>query len=80
MQLLLDKGADVHANGGGYGNALQAASAAGHEAVVELLLDRGADVCAKGGMYANALLAASSEGHDTVVQLLLGRLNGTRRI
>jgi ankyrin repeat protein len=27
---------------GGYGNALQAASAAGHEAIVALLLEKGA--------------------------------------
>jgi hypothetical protein len=51
--MLLDKGADVNAQGGDYGNALQAASAGGHEAVVKLLLDKGADV--------NALLLAILE-------------------
>ena len=40
--MLLDKGADVNAQGGEYGNALQAASAGGHEAVVRLLVDKGA--------------------------------------
>jgi len=40
--LLLDKGADVNAQGGYYGNALQAASLGGHEAVVRLLVDKGA--------------------------------------
>jgi ankyrin repeat protein len=42
VALLLDKGADVNAHGGYYGNALQAASERGHEAVVRLLRDRGA--------------------------------------
>jgi ankyrin repeat protein len=43
VQLLLDKGADVNAQGGIYGNALQAASARCHKQVVKLLLDNGAD-------------------------------------
>jgi ankyrin repeat protein len=50
VKLLLDKGADVNAQGGYYGNALQAASSGGyktpssggHKAVVKLLLDKGA--------------------------------------
>ncbi|KAF1830092.1 ankyrin repeat domain-containing protein, partial [Decorospora gaudefroyi] len=42
-QMLLDKGADVNAQGGHYGNALQAASVGGHKEVVTLLLDKGAD-------------------------------------
>jgi hypothetical protein len=41
-KLLLDTGADVNAQGGEYGNALQAASAEGHEQVVKTLLDAGA--------------------------------------
>jgi ankyrin repeat protein len=44
VKLLLDKGADVNAQGGFYGNALQAASCRGHKQVVKLLLDKGADV------------------------------------
>ncbi|KAI9868258.1 MAG: hypothetical protein M1823_009084, partial [Watsoniomyces obsoletus] len=39
---LIDKGADVNAQGGYYGNALQAASAGGHEAMERLLLDKSA--------------------------------------
>jgi ankyrin repeat domain-containing protein 50 len=61
-----------NAQGGRYGNALQAASYEGHEKVVELLLDKGADVNAQGGKYDNALQAASHQGHDKVVELLLG--------
>jgi hypothetical protein len=36
--MLLDKGVDVNAQGGKYGNALQAASYRRHEAVVKVLL------------------------------------------
>jgi ankyrin repeat protein len=35
-----------------YGNALQAASSGGHEAIVKLLLEKGADVNAQGGYMA----------------------------
>jgi len=75
---LLEKGADVNAQGGQFGNALRAASTWGHEAVVRLLLEKGADVNAQGGgRYGNALRAASYGGHEAVVQLLLE--NGARR-
>ncbi|KAJ5626555.1 hypothetical protein N7528_003982 [Penicillium herquei] len=52
--------------------ALQAASAEGHDKIVQLLLDRGADFNAsssKGG----ALQLASAGGHDKIVQMLLNR-------
>jgi ankyrin repeat protein len=49
VTLLLEKGADVNAQGGHYGNALQAASDGGHDSVVTLLLEKGADVNAQGG-------------------------------
>ncbi|SLM38718.1 ankyrin repeat domain containing protein [Lasallia pustulata] len=45
----LYKGADVNAQGGEYGNALQAASERGHDQVVRMLLDKGADVNAQDG-------------------------------
>jgi len=63
--------ADINAQGGCYGNALQAASNNGHEKVVQQLLAVGADVNAQGGQYSNALYAASTHGHEKVVQLLL---------
>ncbi|KAE8823749.1 hypothetical protein PTNB73_10123 [Pyrenophora teres f. teres] len=72
-RLLLDKGADVNAQGGDYGNALQAASYQGHEQVVKTLLDKGADVNAQGGRYGNALQAASYQGHEQVVKTLLDK-------
>jgi len=47
MNLLLEKGADVNAQGGHYGNALQAAASEGHGMIVNLLLEKGADVNAQ---------------------------------
>jgi ankyrin repeat protein len=73
VQLLLDGSADVNAQGGWYGNALQAASAEGHRQVVEMLLNKGADVNAWGGDYGNALQAASEGGHEQVVEMLLNQ-------
>lgn len=55
------------------GNALQAASANGHEKVVKLLLDKGANINAQGGVYGNSLQAASANGHEKVVKLLLDK-------
>jgi ankyrin repeat protein len=60
MQLLLDKGADVNAQGGLYGNALYAASINGNLKVMQLLLDEGANINAQDGYYGNALQAAST--------------------
>ena len=71
VESLLEKGQDINASGGLYGNALQAASSRGHEKVVQMLLERGADVNAQGGRYGNALQAASSRGDEKVVQILL---------
>ncbi|KAF4462719.1 Pfs NACHT and Ankyrin domain, partial [Fusarium albosuccineum] len=41
---LIGKGAEINAQGGRYGNALQAAASGGHEEIVELLLAQGADI------------------------------------
>jgi ankyrin repeat protein len=61
----------VNAQGGKYGNVLQAASANGREAVVALLLQNGAIVNVQGEYYGNALQSASAFGHEAVVALLL---------
>ncbi|KAA8902670.1 ankyrin repeat-containing domain protein [Sphaerosporella brunnea] len=71
VRFLLANGAHVNAQGGEYGNALQAATSRGNEAVVQLLLEKGADVNTQGGHYGNALQAATSRGNEAVVQLLL---------
>ncbi|CAI7653375.1 unnamed protein product [Penicillium crustosum] len=73
VQMLLERGADVNAQGGEYGNALQAACLRGYDKIVQMLLERGADVSAQGGEYGNALQAACAEGHDRIAQMLLER-------
>ncbi|KAJ5653328.1 hypothetical protein N7490_000331 [Penicillium lividum] len=73
VKLLLERGADVNAQGGYYGNALQAACYQGYDTLAQMLLERGADVNAQGGYYGNALQAACSRGHDTIAQILLER-------
>jgi ankyrin repeat protein len=67
----MDAAADANVQGGHYDNALQAASAGGHEKTVQMLIDAGADVNAQGGYFGNALQAASAEGHDKTVQMLI---------
>ncbi|KFZ01827.1 hypothetical protein V501_09775 [Pseudogymnoascus sp. VKM F-4519 (FW-2642)] len=71
VEQLLSEGAKIHARGGSYGNALQAASYSGYEKTVRLLLTAGADVNEQGGSYGNALEAASRRGHEEIVCLLL---------
>ncbi len=73
---------NINANGGKYGNALQAAlvngyeygnalkiaSVRSHEKMVQILLDAGADVNTQGGRYGNALQVASADGEKKVVR------------
>ena len=41
----------INAQGGHFGNALQAASYRAHDQVMQMLLEKGADVIAQGGLY-----------------------------
>jgi ankyrin repeat protein len=68
--MLLVRGADVNAQGGCYGNALQAACAEGHDKIAQMLLVRGADVNAQGRHFGNALQAARRGGYHHIVKLL----------
>ncbi|KAI7467228.1 hypothetical protein KC351_g14133 [Hortaea werneckii] len=70
-ELLLARGANVNAQGGKCGHALQAACDRGNIDLVELLLESGADVNAQGGYYGSALTAASFKGYIDIVELLL---------
>ncbi|THU94013.1 ankyrin, partial [Dendrothele bispora CBS 962.96] len=69
--LLAEAEADVNAQGGEYGNSLQAASYRGNERIVKLLVDAGADVNAQGGEYGNALQAAAYRKNEGIVKLLV---------
>ena len=55
MELLLDKRADVNAQGGDYRNALYAVLEGGYQEIVKLLLDKGVDINVQGSKYGNAL-------------------------
>lgn len=68
---LLDKKVNINAQGGIYGNALQAAIARDNNEIAELLLKQGADVNAQGGYYGNALQAAASKRNEDLVEILL---------
>jgi len=70
---LLDMRADINAQGGKYGNALQAAASKGHLAIAKLLIKKGANVHARGGDCGDALQAASYEGHEIIAMLLIGK-------
>jgi ankyrin repeat protein len=73
VRLLLDKGADINAQGGEYGTALHAAVLQGEMEIVRLLLDKGADVNAQRGPYGAALQAAAWRGITKIVRLLLDK-------
>jgi ankyrin repeat protein len=72
--MLIDHGANVNAEGGMYGCALQAGARVGDDKIVQLLIEHGANVNAEGGWYDNALQAASfngHNGHESTVRLLI---------
>ena len=71
IRMLVERGADVNAQGGYYGNSLQAASYQGHEPIVRLLLKNKVNINTQGGNYGNALQAASARGHELIMRLLL---------
>ncbi|RYO97384.1 hypothetical protein DL765_011228 [Monosporascus sp. GIB2] len=74
--MLLANGANVNAQSGFCGTALQAASSKGHDKIVEMLLAYGATVEAPSRCYrpdGDALQASSSEGHDKIVEVLLAK-------
>jgi hypothetical protein len=76
--LLLNASTEVNVQGGRYGNALQAASAEGHEQVVKMLLEKGAEINAQGGYHGNALYAGAYAGNWDVLELLISKYKITQ--
>ncbi|KAL9040452.1 MAG: hypothetical protein Q9180_001899 [Flavoplaca navasiana] len=73
VQLLLDAGANVDAQGGPLGTALHAACFDNYGSVVRLLLQRGASINTPNGKYQSALqaAAASQDPSKQVIDVLL---------
>ncbi|KAF4440066.1 Pfs, NACHT and Ankyrin domain protein [Fusarium austroafricanum] len=73
-QLLIDLGADIHAQHSRHGwSALMWAARRGDESISRVLIDRGADINAKDIHGWTALIWASSAGEKAVAQLLVER-------
>ncbi|KAI5848526.1 hypothetical protein DFP73DRAFT_629907 [Morchella snyderi] len=71
VRFFIKGGADVNAQGGHYGNALQAAVVHCDQEVVKFLIESGADVNAQGGHYGSALQAAVVHCDQEVVEFLI---------
>ncbi|TVY43519.1 Ankyrin repeat and SOCS box protein, partial [Lachnellula occidentalis] len=72
VQILLQEGADINAQGGDHGTALCTAAALDERVeIVRILLQEGADINAQGGYYGTALGAAASKGNTEIVRKLL---------
>jgi ankyrin repeat protein len=69
--LLIEHSANIDAQGGYFGHALQAASFNGHMNIVQLLIEQGADVNVEGGKYDTALKAALYRGTARHWQLVM---------
>lgn len=68
---MIQKGADVNAQGGEYGIALHAASTGGYIELAELLIWNGAEITMQAGRYGNAPRAAFCGGHTKLEALLM---------
>lgn len=73
FDLLLDRGLDIDAYGGRYGNALHAASANGEADAAKFLLDRAAGLDFETTRKETALHHAARFGHMDVARLLIDR-------
>jgi ankyrin repeat protein len=71
VELMLEGGADICAQGGVFGNALNAASYGGYDQVVRMLIEKGADIDAAHEHYGYPLQIAAKENNDAVVKVLL---------
>lgn len=73
INILLDAGADLEADGGDHGTALMGACAAGRLAAVKLLVQRGARMVYTKGDQTYSALRAAKHFPDVIHWLLVGR-------
>jgi hypothetical protein len=71
VRYLVEHGADVNADGGKYGNPLEAAIIENHVEIVRCLVENGADVNAQDGKYGNPLQAAVIKNRVDIVRCLV---------
>lgn len=73
IELLINKGADIHAKGIYSKDALMCAACNGIKEVVELLLDKGANIHARDDNGRTPLMWAATNANEHIVALLLER-------
>ena len=71
IKMLLERGADIHAKGGKYGNSLQATILGRGNSFIVYLLDQGIDMNLQGGKYGSPLHAAVSIRMPSYITKLL---------
>lgn len=75
VEYLREKGIDLNAKGGRFGNALQVATINGHKDTISYLLSHGAVVNLRGGEYGSAIVAAAAAYHvkkaEAIIKLLI---------
>ncbi|CAG7935168.1 unnamed protein product [Penicillium nalgiovense] len=82
-EALINRGVDVNARGGLFGNALQAAAFQNHHQIVYLLLQNGAEIKLNEGLHYSALNAAAVNGSEASFRILFdscfaGRCNDSK--
>ena len=81
-ELLIEKGADVNAEGNEGGTPLYIVADAGHKEIAKLLIANGADVNAEDEFGETPLHRAAREGHKEIAELLIAKganVNANRR-
>lgn len=71
VQMLIDRGESIDAQGEEDDTALQEACSWGNTEIVRTLIQNGADVNIQGGRFGTALHAAADYGDETIVHLLV---------
>ncbi|KAJ6571507.1 hypothetical protein B0H19DRAFT_1231288 [Mycena capillaripes] len=70
VRILVDRGANIDADGGEYGTALQLAAQCGRAEIIEILLENGASIDADPINIGTALRLALDKGDHNVIEIL----------